>query len=294
MHALVYGAAETHDPAADIVNSPDAPKPVLQNIAMSFQVALAYVPFTIIYIWARIHALHGFEHDQVHISWKSLVLTAPSVAWFYVKQWLLPIRLSEFYGLQEQSQVDFWHVVFPTLALAALAVLLWRSRKKLGPREVTFAAFWMIIPLLPAFDVAIFQPGELVHDRYFYLPSFGAALLLGLLLEKLAKGTVIFGLPQKWLLALLVLLVPLAYGTANASSYWIDDYVLFQHNYYSDPGDATVRTNYAMELARRGLFFQATPIMQQLLRERPNNWLANYDYGRLRYEFHDMKQAEAY
>ena len=152
----------------------------------------------------------------------------------------------------------------------------------------------MALLLLPAFDLGVFPANDLVHDRYFYLPSFGAALLVGLALEKLAHGTVVFRLPQKWLLATLFLLVLLAYGTANASSYWIDDYILFEHAYQSAPANGVARNNYAVELGRRGRFSEAMPMLKQLLQEQPNNWLANYNFARLSYQQGDLRLAEKY
>ena len=130
---------------------------------------------------------------------------------------------------------------------------------------------------------------------YFYLPSFGAALLIALALDKPhAHGTLIFGVPQKWLLATLALMVLLAYGTANASSYWIDDYILFGRAMQTAPRNGIVRNNYAVELARRQRFAEAMPMLKQLLDEQPNNWLANYNYARLSYQKGDMAVAEKY
>jgi protein O-mannosyl-transferase len=290
MHAIIYGA----HPADNSADSPAKTQPAGQTLPKAVRVALAYVPVAAAYALARTEALHGFSHTVVNLSWSAWALTIPSVAWFYAKQWLLPLHMAEFYNLQLQSRMNFWHVLAPALALGALAALLWWSSKKLGAREVAFAAVWMSLLLLPAFDLPVFQVGDLVHDRYFYLPSFGAALLLGLALDKLSRGPLVFGVPQKWLLAMLLLLALLSYGTAVASSYWIDDYILFQHAYQSAPANVLVRNNYAVELGRRQRFSEAVPMLKQVLREQPNNWLANYNFARLSYQQRDLPEAEKY
>jgi len=89
----------------------------------------------------------------------------------------------------------------------------------------------MIVPLLPALDLGIFPHGQLVHDRYFYLPSFGAALLAAMALEKLAQNVrapLVFGYPRAFAVAVLAVLILLCYSAANASSYWADDYIRFR------------------------------------------------------------------
>ena len=107
----------------------------------------------------------------------------PSVLFFYVKQWFLPIRLSEFYDLFFQVRPNVLHVILPAAVLLALAGALWFLRGRFGARDTAFAVAWIIIPLLPALDLAVFRGDELVHDRYAYVPSLGAALLIALAIE---------------------------------------------------------------------------------------------------------------
>jgi hypothetical protein len=86
-HAWLYH----HDPAADAQPpARGAAKDALQNAAI-------YAPVACIYLAVRIHALHGFSHSQTRLSPATFLLTLPSVIIFYVSQWLLPLRTSEFY-----------------------------------------------------------------------------------------------------------------------------------------------------------------------------------------------------
>ncbi len=128
-------------------------------------------------------------------------------------------------------------------------------------------------------------PGQLVHDRYLYLASFGAALLSALVLSKLAAGPTTFGIPRRLLVPTLAIVVLSCYATADASSYWLDDYTLFQHSYQLAPSNIVARVNYAIAVARRGDYMSAMPLLDGVLYEDPNNWLANYNLGRV---FYDM------
>ena len=244
------------------------------------------------YLALRITVLHGFEHPQSHISLGTLLLTVPSVVFFYVRQWVLPMHVGEFYDLPLWSHFDVLHVLAPLLALVALAAILWFARKSLGSREVAFAVVWMIAPLLPVLDFAVLAPGQLVHDRYFYLPAFGAALLSALLLAKLATGPLVLGVPRRLLIPTLAIVVLCSYATADAASYWMDDLTLFRHSYELAPKNVVARVNYAIAVARRGDYFTAMPLLDGVLYEEPNNWLANYNLGRVFYDMGMLRPAE--
>jgi len=262
--------------------------------AKAAQIAVIYVPVACAYLAVRVRVLHGFSHSQVHVSLRTFLLTLPSVLFFYVRQWLLPLRISEFYDLPLIVHFDARHVLFPLVGLFLLAAILWGFRRSLGSREVAFASAWMVLLLLPVLDFAVFPPGELAHDRYFYLASFGAALLMALAVEKLACGPNTFGFPLGLLLFTLAILAPLTYGTVGASMYWMNDYALFNHARWIAPNNVTVRNNYAIELALRGNTATAIPLLKELLQDQPNNYLANYNYARLSYLGGDMVVARQY
>jgi tetratricopeptide (TPR) repeat protein len=290
--ALVFAHAWIYGPDAEgTANS----RP--QRAAKAASTALVYVPVAIAYVGVRLSVLQGFAHSVTVISLRQVAFTLPSVLFFYLRQWFVPIHFAEFYALPVVTRFGLGQVVLPGLVLAAFAALLWLVRKKLGPREVGFATVWMIISLLPALDLGIFPSGQLVHDRYFYFPSFGAALLLALLLDKLTdwdRGPVVFGQPRALTLALLGVIIVLCYSSANAASYWQDDLTLFRSAYATDPGNALVRNNLAIELARRMDYGEAIPMLRQVLVDEPNNWLANYNLGRVYYNLGQLDGAEHY
>ena len=282
-HAWLYGTREVKD---------DPGESRWQRLRSCIGLAAIYGAVAVAYLSLRIGVLHGFEHPQSHISLGTLLLTLPSVAFFYVRQWLLPMQVGEFYDLPLWSTFDLLHVLAPLLALLILGAVLWFARKRLGSREVTFAIVWIVAPLLPVLDFAVLAPGQLVHDRYFYLPAFGAALLSALLLAKLAAGPMVFGVPRRLLIPTLAIVVFCSYATANASSYWMDDYTLFQRSHQLAPKNVVARVNYAIAVARRGDYMTAMPLLDSVLSEEPNNWLANYNLGRVFYDMGMLRPSE--
>jgi protein O-mannosyl-transferase len=288
--AIIFAHAFIYDAPSATGQLDSWPQRIMRAAVLGF----TYAPVAILYLIVRVMVLHGFSHPQLGISLGTVALTAPSIAFFYVKQWLLPIHMAEFYDLPLRANFDVVHVLLPAMALLILAIALWLLRSKLGSREVAFASVWMVVLLLPSFDVAVFPAGQLVHDRYFYLPSFGAALIVALALAKFAHGVPVHGVPQRWLLATLGLAVLLAYGTAMATRYWETDYSMFEHSYRVAPLNQYGRNGYAIQLAKHGDYEAAIPMLLQLLKEQPNTWLANYNYGRLNYDMGMLEPAERY
>ena len=292
-HAWIYGAAsESASQSADQTGY----RTRISRVAM---LGAAYVPVMLVYLAARVHALHGFSHPQSTITAREYLMSVPEVLAFYARQWLLPIRYSEFYPLHVVKSFSPAAVLLPLLGLLLVVSLLWFFREALGKREVLFCSAWMFFALLPTLDFAVLPPGDMVHDRYFYLASFGAALLVALAIEKLAAnvfstGPLTFGMPRGLILAGLCIFPPLAYSAANASSYWMNDFVLFSHARAVAPENIIVRGNYAAELAGRGDFAAALPLMTALVQDQPNNYLANYNLARLFYQSGDLNHAETY
>jgi len=283
-HAAIYGGGADHG------------KPGLlgRRLGRAVKTAAVYAPVAIAYLAARFAILHGFSHTDTGLSSRGFLFTLPSVLLFYAKQWFFPIQFAASYGQPVWLRFDLFHVLLPAIGLLAMVAFVWFWRRRLGERELTFAAAWLITLLLPALDLFVLPEGELAHDRYFYLPSFGACLLLALAMEKLARGAMLAGLPRKWLLATLAVVTLLSYDTLKATAYWANDYRLFEHAYQVGPRSRKARDGYANELARAGDYSRAIPMMQELFAEQPNRWDANFDLGHVFYQLGQLSTAEPY
>ncbi len=170
-----------------------------------------------------------------------------------------------------------------------MAGALWLGRRRLGARETGYAAAWMLIPLLPVLNLGVFRLGELAHDRYFYVPSVGAALIVALLL------TVVFELenrPPRMVSMGMLLAVPLALCTLHTSSYWKDNLTLLTHVHEIAPDNMFVRNDLAVEWLDRGQTDKAKELLEPLVREHPENWLGWANLGRADYRIGDYVGAE--
>ena len=130
----------------------------------------------------------------------------------------------------------------------------------------------------------VFPTGELVHDRYSYLPSLGAALIAALAFQPLCTGPA--GLPHAPAPCRAAAgdCLPLSYSTANASSYWVNNLVLFEHAQpRGAPKFPRPQQLRRAAFAHRGAGHGSDDVAE-LVNERPGYFLANYNLGRVLYE----------
>jgi Flp pilus assembly protein TadD len=267
----------------------------VRRLLLSVRRVLVYAPVAICYLAARILVLHGLGHPLLKLSMRQILFSIPSMVGFYVKKWFLPIRLDEFYDMPYWGTLNFWHVILPALLVFALFAVIWMARKDLGAREVEFALYWVIVPILPVLDARMLPGDEMVHDRYFYLPSVGASILVGLVVNRWTRarrGAAVFGFPAVQLLAGVALMAALAFTTIHESQYWENNYTLYHRAYQLAPHNPTGRLNYGAELIQRGDYDGARAVFSQAIAEDPNNYAAFLDMGRISYQEHNYPDAE--
>jgi tetratricopeptide (TPR) repeat protein len=254
-----------------------------------------YVPIAMIYLAVRYQALSGLDHMAPNATFSVWLMTLPSVLVFYVKNWFFPWHLSEDYDLFYQLQPNFAHVILPALILAVIAALLWMLWNYAGSRDSAYSLAWIIIPLLPALDFVVFRQGQLVHDRYFYVPSIGAALLIALVVERAGNaGRIVFGQQLHTVVAALALAVVLAICTTWETSYWRDDFTLFSRAHEIAPGNPDAINNLGVVLIERRQINQAQALFDAGLKEDSTNALFLFNEGRLQYIKGDYSDAEKY
>lgn len=265
------------------------------KLRAAFGATVAFLPVALVYLLVRNKVLSGLGHSVAPISPVKWLLTLPSILFFYVKNWFLPFRLSGFYDLFYQPKLSFMHVLLPGLILIALAVAVWIFRVRLNERGVAHAVAWMLIPLLPALDTFVFTPDNLVHDRYFYVPSIGAALLVALIIERAANTRPgLFGQPSQVVLAGIVLTIGLAFFAGRAASSWSSDYAMFSRAHEIAPRNPTAMSNLAAELLTRQDLTGAKKLLEEGYRNDPSDSRFTINLGRMYYHEGDVAKAESF
>lgn len=257
--------------------------------------ALLYAPVAIFYLAARLLVLRRMGYVLVHLSLREDILSVPSMMGFYVKKWFLPIRLNEFYDMPYWDSLNFWHVILPSLIVIALCAVIWMYRDELGRREVEFSLVWIAVLIMPVLDSRMRPQDEMVHDRYFYLPSVGASLLVALAIERWTRTphrAKVFGLPAARVVVALALAATLGVLTVHGSEYWFSDYTLFQRGYQLAPLNPTGRMDWGVTLMTRGDYDGARAVFMKALAADPNDWHTSMNLGRIDYQQHNYADAE--
>ena len=289
---------------------------------------LPYVVLATVYMVVRTLALRGLAPNVGnHATAGSVLLTLPHAIWFYIAKLVWPFSLSVFYSLYfvtSPGLTSFW---LPLLGVVAVAAALWwLARREAGVPE---AIVWLVVPMVPPLlALTRFDVRDLVHDRYLYLPLFGFAMIVAVLVRKLKLGErKLWQIPaaQVGVVALLVLVL----GTATVvqAQYWESDQALYErgiaispqnplaldqlarlmsqeHEYDKakvyfgralafDPDDYRVLMSYGVMLDFRNEYDAAIPVLRHATEVHPQAGMPYFFLGIAQFGAKQLPQAEA-
>ncbi|HWC77672.1 MAG TPA: tetratricopeptide repeat protein, partial [Blastocatellia bacterium] len=264
-----------------------------KTLKTGFLRALPFGMVALVYLAVRYAVLKGFGHTTTPLSFATIVYTWPSVLWAYIKALIWPFGLSPFYDTPYVSQPTFVNFFLPLAGLLiVIAGLVWVARRSAAARV---AALWLVLPILPLCNLAVFPEGEIVHDRYLYLPSVGFAILAALALTRIRLGGPSFlRQPSGVVAASAGVALILGAATLVQQSHWKSNFSLFSFSALVAPNNSIVANNLGNEFVARGEFDRAIEIYQRVLENKPTFWLANYNLGYSYYKLDRLDEAERY
>src|SRR6202030_3433301 len=243
----------------------------LQTLRLRLRSALYHVlPFleiTGVYLLIRWFVIHGFSTIITPMPRRYVLMSLPSVLWFYLRHLLWPTGLGVFYTLQAATQIGLRSVILlgAILALLASAAVIAYRKSPL----VTFILLILFLPLLPVLDLRLFAHNETVHDRYLYLPSVGFAFLAALAIRAAAHVLS----PRRALLlryaVVATLAIPLAALTVQQGAYWKDNFTLFQRGVSIAPQNEIANQCMGSTLLLQRNFSLAAHYYQEALKINP-------------------------
>ncbi len=275
-------------------STPTTPAADAPRVVRAIGDTVPFLAVTALYLAVRYAVLRGVPPEPPWLSTRDAVLTAPLALVFYLRQLLWPFSLSLFYSFPVVSNPQSLHFWLPLLALVAIAALIYLYWRRTNQSLIPIAAAWCFLPLLPVLDIALFQRDDTVHDRYLYLPTVGLAIGAGLLLSTLARPVDHARRPRPLVAVAAILIATFSISTAVQSAPWRENLPLYAHAVGRSPNDTIARNNLAAEFVRQGRLDEAVPIFQSVLLDRPDYWLANYNFGYLNYRLKRFDQAQDY
>jgi protein O-mannosyl-transferase len=208
------------------------------RVAGSQRLWRAVFPYAVVatgYLAVRWAVMRHVRSATAEHSWATVVFSAPSILLFYLKKLFFPWNLAGTYvnPLTASPTTLFWLQLFAVVVGAAVvAWLAIRYRSLFG-----LAAALIVIPVLPALAVIrIYQQGSMTNDRYLYLPSAGAALLVALIIQKVWS----LARPARAMAIVVVSLVFVTFSviTISQQKYYQDDIAFNSRVIEVSPSDA--------------------------------------------------------
>jgi tetratricopeptide (TPR) repeat protein len=225
----------------------------------------------IVWLILRRHVLGQFAAAHSSIAWSTIFLTAPKIILFHLYRVVLPLNLSPHYDFTLADSNHLPQSLLPLVALLVLAILAFLAARK--SRELWLAYAWLLLPLLPTFNLRWMNEDDFVHDRYLYMSMFGVALLVGTVSATLRRRW-----PQQQLLSLApaVLVAVLAFSSALQSQYWANDVYLFSRAVRVAPNNEWAHLNYGAALSAREKYADAVPHFVRSYELKPGWHAADY------------------
>lgn len=256
--------------------------------------AAPYVGIAAAYLAARFLVLRAMPGTPNWISHAQTILTMPSLLLFYASHLIWPMKSSIFYDFPIVSRAanpSFWA---PLVILAGIALGTWVWFRRTKDSRVLGASLWFLLPIAPVLYIRMFRPDEFVHDRYLYLPVLALSILAGILCEFLWKAEP--GRKASVLPSVLVgvAVVSLALATVAQAQPWQSNLSLYTYAVQVAPKNTMGRNNLASEYAAEGRYQDASDVLKPLLKDRPDMWLANYNYGYVNYRLGNFILADKY
>jgi tetratricopeptide (TPR) repeat protein len=255
--------------------------------------AILFAPGAVLCLTLRLNALRSLGTPASSMTTTEWLLTVPSVLTKYLRILLFPFGLSPFYDLETYSRISLTNFFLPlTLVVVFAGAVVWLAREDSAAK---FAASWMLLTLLPVLNLRVFPEGEIVHDRYLYLPSVGFCILAAILLERAARA--ILKSRMEWKL------VPLSPAAAGLSvlltalvflqlGIWKNNRALYEYGVRAAPRNDLAANNLALELMKAGENERAKNVLTGVLQRNSNYWLAVYNYGLVQYRLGNAAESE--
>ncbi len=268
--------------------------------ARALRQSAPYLALSLAYLGVRQVVLKSLVHPEGTAGPLQVVMTWPSLVWFYLRHLAVPAPMSLFYDVGYVFQPTLGNFWLPLAATLVVAAGLWRWGRR--SRAAALAGMWLALPLAPPLiSIAVFGNGEIVHDRYLYLPSIGFVILVALALARIpASRAELFGLPASRIVAAFGLAGVLAVMTSMQSIHWASNLLLYDYGVQQAPQNALARIHLATEMLwPRTEMLRSDPTSAiRLYHEArdlaPNMWQANFVLGFAYFQLGHAPEAEQY
>ncbi|MBM2833146.1 MAG: hypothetical protein HW406_307 [Candidatus Brocadiaceae bacterium] len=229
----------------------------LQPLPVKTRILRYYPGFILMSIGYILPRLVFFKSTIEHVAYpgNSLVtnfLTMTKVIASYVKLWFFPVILNPDYHITFETTVTRMPFLLSVALLICVVVITVRLCKK--QKEIAFSILWFFITLIPVMN--LIPIGNIMAERYLYLPSFGFCLFAGLVILKIHARVpkTYHPLVKTCFAALLVLSL---IHTIRHNRIWFDKQTLWYYTVFNTSCSFNAHNNLGKEYYEKGLLDKA-------------------------------------
>jgi Flp pilus assembly protein TadD len=262
----------------------------LARYGLLWLVGLAYMLF-------RLHFLGALAPEEKfrQLTRGQIVLSAIALVGQYVWKFLWPARLCAFHVFHASKSLFDLRVLAGLVVLLALTafVLIYGRRHEGGLRFASFGVVWFFATLAPVLN-AHWVGENVFTERYLYLPSVGAAWLVGLGASKLwSRVATRPGQRQALVLAGLALGGLCATRIVIRDRDWKNDEVLYTRIMDISPDAYKVLDALGVVYWHEGYFDKADGAWRRVLAQYPDDPGTLNNLGLLARQRHQYEEAKA-
>lgn len=240
-----------------LTNVPSVGAENLQPLPVKTRILRYYPGFILMSIGYILLRLVFFKSTIEHVAYpgNSLVtnfLTMTKVIASYIMLWFFPIVLNPDYHVTFETtpiKLPFLLSLALLICIAFLAVRLYRRQK-----EITFSILWIFITLVPVMN--LIPIGNIMAERYLYLPSFGFCLFAGLLILKIHARVPKAYHPLVKTCFAAIFILSLAH-TIRHNRVWFDKQTLWYYTVFNTSCSFNAHNNLGKEYYEKGLLDKA-------------------------------------
>ena len=250
---------------------------------------IPYVVLLICYFVVRTTVMGSLAPGNTadNLSSYQLIINIFPLIFTYIKIFFYPVELNIFRSFHPVLSITEMSFLISMAAVVPLFAIFIIKRKD---RVIAFSLLWALLTLSPAFYIsALDMSGNVIGERYMYLPSAGFIIFVLYLFSRAIKG-----LKRKGVIfAVIILLVAGAFTikTVKRNMVWKDNYTLWKDTETKTRNNAIVYINLGMAADALGKRDEALRAYNKVLEIRPYSSETYYNIGLLYFETGKLEKA---
>lgn len=227
---------------------------------------LGYVIITGFYLFVRFVL---FRHVYIRLDQgKQTLFVMIKVFASYIKLMFLPFGLNADYVVPPGTQ-GIASFVVPVLLISTAIILILRMCQ--NDKRYWFFPLWFFVTLLPVSN--IIPIGNIMAERYLYIPTMGFCGVIGLLVQNYIPGK------NLATIGFVTIILIASITGIYRNGVWRDEFTLWYSTVNREPGSARAHLNLGVVYYAKGFYDNAELEYKKTLEINPRDIEAHYNLG---------------